>query len=142
MGKFKHGQINIIEGYNNVYDTREKRNGGGVSIYIDLRIAFKKRLDLQLDKSHFESCFIEVDKSIFQCKSNVIIAAVYKPPNISTKIFTENMEKILNIIHKENKYAYFLGDYNINTLNELLCKSSLIHDFINLMPSYSYNKLY
>ena len=78
---------------------------------------------------------------IFQCKTNVIIAAVYKPPNVSTKIFTENMEKILNIIHKENKYAYFLGDYNINTLNELLCKSSLTQDFINLMASYSYNKL-
>ena len=71
-------KLNIIEGYNHVYDKREKRNGGGVSINIDLRIAFKKRLDLQLlvDKSHFESCFIKVDKSIFQCKSNVIIAAV------------------------------------------------------------------
>ena len=47
-------KLTIIEGYNHVFDTREKRNGGGVSIYIDLRIAFKKRLDLQLDKSHFE----------------------------------------------------------------------------------------
>ena len=86
-------KFNIIEGYNHVYDKREKRNGGGDSIYIHLRIAFKKRSDLQLDKSHFESCFIEVDKSIFQCNSNVIIAAVYKPPNIGTKIFTENMKK-------------------------------------------------
>ena len=81
-------KLNINEGYNHVFDTREKRNGGGVSIYIDLRMAFKKRLDLQLDKSHFESCFIEVDKSIFQCKSSVIIAVVYKPPNVSTQIFT------------------------------------------------------
>ena len=31
--------------------------------------------------------------------------------NVSTKIFIENMEKILNINHKEDKYAYFLGDY-------------------------------
>ena len=38
-------KLNIIEGYNHVYDTREKRNGGGVSIYIDWRIAFKKRFD-------------------------------------------------------------------------------------------------
>ena len=79
--------------------------------------------------------------SIFQCKSTVIISAVYKPPNVSTKIFTEDMENILNIIHQENKYAYFLGGYNINTLNELLCKSSLTQDFINLMPSYSYDNL-
>ena len=79
--------------------------------------------------------------SIFQCKSTVIISAVYKPPNVSTNFFTEDMENILNIIHQENKYAYFLGDYNINTLNELLCKSSLTQDFINLMPSYSYDNL-
>ena len=79
--------------------------------------------------------------SIFQCKSTVIISAVYKPPNVSTKFFTEDMENILNIIHQENRYAYFLGDYNINTLNELLCKSSLTQDFINLMPSYSYDNL-
>ena len=84
-------KLNIIEGYNHVYDKRKKRNGGGVSIYIHLRITFKKQLDLQLDKSHFEFCFIVVDKSTFQCKSNVIIAALYKPPNIGTKIFTENI---------------------------------------------------
>ena len=102
-------KLNIIEGYNHVYDTSEKCNGGGVSIYIDWRIAFKKRLDLRLDKSHFESCFIEVYKSIFQCTTNVIIAAVYKPPNVSTKIFTENMEKILNIIHKKINMLIFLA---------------------------------
>ena len=39
------------------------------------------------------------------------------------------------------KNAYIIGDYNINTLNVPSCKSTKIHDFVNLMPSYSYNKL-
>ena len=52
-----------------------------------------------------------------------------------------NNNNLLADEHKENKYAYFLGDYNVNTLNELLCKSSLTQDFINLMASYSYNNL-
>ena len=34
-----------------------------------------------------------------------------------------------------------LGNYNINTLNELQFKSSLTQNFINLMASHSYNKL-
>ena len=72
-------------------------------------MAFKKRLGLQLDKSHFEYCFIEVDKSIFQCKSNVIIAAAYKPPNVSTKIFTENMEKIIISFIKKINMLVFLA---------------------------------
>ena len=49
MGKLRvsdMAKLNVIKGYNHVYDTRERRNGGGVSIYIDWRIAFKKRLDL------------------------------------------------------------------------------------------------
>ena len=42
---------------------------------------------------------------------------------------------------KKKKYAYIIGDYNINTLNVPSCKSTKIHDFVNLMSSYSYNKL-
>ena len=51
------------------------------------------------------------------------------------------MEILLNKIGKEKKYAYIIGDYNINTLNVPSCKSTKIHDFVNLMSSYSYNKL-
>ena len=59
----------------------------------------------------------------------------------------KKMEILLNKIGKEKKYAYIIGDYNINTLNVPSCKSTKIHDthskksFVNLMSSYSYNKL-
>ena len=51
------------------------------------------------------------------------------------------MEILLNTIGKEKKYAYIIGDYNINTLNVPSCKSKKIHEFVILMSSYSYNKL-
>ena len=41
----------------------------------------------------------------------------------------------------KKKNAFLIGDYNINTLDELSCKSKQRQDFINLMASYSYNKL-
>ena len=97
-------------------------------------IAYKKRIDLKLNKKYFESCFIEVDKTIFQTKHNVIIGGLYKPPNISIDIFNENLEVILNTIGKERKNAFLIGDYNINTLDELSCKSKQRQDFINLTP--------
>ena len=134
-------KLNVIPGYNHIYDTREKRNGGGISMYVNAHIAYKKRIDLKLNKKYFESCFIEVDKTIFQTKHNVIIGGLYKPPNISIDIFNENLEVILNTIGKERKNAFLIGDYNINTLDELSCKSKQRQDFINLMASYSYNKL-
>ena len=66
---------------------------------------------------------------------------LYKPPNISIDIFNENLEVILNTIGKERKNAFLIGDYNINTLDELSCNSKQRQDFINLMTSYSNNKL-
>ena len=62
--------------------------GGGVSIYIDIKTPFIRRLDLKLDNNYFESFFIEVDKSVFQYRYNVIIAAIYKPPNVDVSIFS------------------------------------------------------
>ena len=55
-------KLNIVEGYSHVYDARQRRIGGGVSIYIDLRIPYRIRSDLKLDHTIFEFIFIEVDK--------------------------------------------------------------------------------
>ena len=102
---------------------------------------YKKRLDLKLDKSYFESYLIEIDKNVFKLKSNVIVGALYKPPNVSIDIFNSNIETILKLIQKEKKYAYLIGDYNINTLNETNVVSHEISEFVTLMSSYSYHKL-
>ena len=88
-------KLNIVEGYSHVYDARQRRIGGGVSIYIDLRIPYRIRSDLKLDNTIFESIFIEVDKSIFSCKHNVTLAAIYKPPNVNIDIFNKHLEKML-----------------------------------------------
>ena len=71
------------------------------------------------------------------------MAAVYKPPNVNINIFNKRLEKIFIAIQKERKYAFSIGDYNINTKDELQCKSTLTNDFINLhvMSLYSYKKL-
>ena len=40
--------MNIIVGYSHVYDARQRRIGGGVIIYIDLRMPYRIRSDLKL----------------------------------------------------------------------------------------------
>ena len=113
-GDSNDAMLNVIPGYSHIYDIRESRRGGGVSIYVFDCINYKKRLD----KSYFESYFIESDKNVVQLKSNVIIGAIYKPPTATIDIFNSNIETLLKLIQKEKKYAYLIGDYNINTLNE------------------------
>ena len=58
-----------------------------------------------------------------------------QPPNVSIDNFNEKLKIQLNNFGK--KYAYIIGDYNINTLNVPSCKSTRLHDFVNLMSSYS-----
>ena len=140
-GDSNDAMLNVIPGYSHIYDIRESRRGGGVSIYVFDCINYKKRLDLKLDKSNFESYFIEIDKNVFKLKSNVIIGAIYKPSTASIDIFNSNIETILKLIQKEKKYAYLIGDYNINTLNESNVVSPEISEFVTMMSSYNYYKL-
>ena len=105
-----------MPGYNH---ERVSKKGGGVSIYILNTIQYKVRKNLALPKHLFESTFIEVDKSIFKSKHNVIIGEIYRPPSSQLKTFNIELEKLLNTIEKEKKYAFLMGDYNTNTLNEM-----------------------
>ena len=106
-GTHDKAKLNIIQGYNHLYDTCEQRNGSGISIYVNANIAYKKRTELKLDKTYFESYFIEVDKTVFQSKHNVIIGGLYTPPNVSIDIFKEKMEILLNKIGKEKKICIY-----------------------------------
>ena len=61
--------------------------------------------------------YIEIEKQVFDTPKNVIISVIYRPPNTDTRLFTENINIVLNIIKRENKICYFMGYYNINILN-------------------------
>ena len=99
-GTHDKAKLNIIQGYNHLYDTREQRNSGGISIYVNVKIAHQKIIDLKLDKTYFEIYFIEVDKTDFHPKHNVIIGGLYKPLNVSTAIFNKKLKILLNTIGK------------------------------------------
>ena len=130
-----------IPGYTHTYDVRTKRNGGGVSLYIKKHIRFIERQDLKFDKEQFESVLIEVDKAIFQTKRNLIIGVLYRAPNSCLEIFNKNLERVLNVIKQEKKDSYFMGDFNINTMDEISCTLSQEQEFINLFASLHYHKL-
>ena len=140
-----------ISDYVHLYDTRENRSGGGCSLYINKTIPFIKRTDLQF-KNHikqikkvninqlFENVVIEVNKNIFNSRKNIIICVLYRAPNSCMKTFNEELEWLLNCIEKEKKIAYFLADYNINTLCDQ-AQSILSQEFVDLYSSLDYRKL-
>ena len=50
-------------------------------------------------------------------KKNDIYGVIYRPPEQPVKQFLDTLEEIVNIVNKENKNIYLMGDFNISLLN-------------------------
>ena len=102
---------------------------------------YKRRDELAFPKYLYESVFIEGDKTIFNTNINIIIGENCNPPSSKVKCLNCNLEKMLNALKKEKKYAFIMGDYNVNTMNKLKSATTQIHDFSNIFSTYYYQKL-
>ena len=78
----------------------------------------------------FESILIEIDKSVLKSKRSVIIGELYRPPSFQLKHFNKELENLLNAIEK--KKAFLMGDYNVNTMEEIYESKFLIPNFTNI----------
>ena len=77
---------------------------------------------------------------MFQSKCNVIVGALYKPPSLSIYIFNKQLERVFDIIQKEKNMPFTLvTSTSIQKLNPKLYQH--LQKFINLLTSYSYEKL-
>ena len=66
---------------------------------------------------------------------------MYKSPSSNLKTLNIELEKLLIKIKKENKYAFIMGDFNVNTILETQKNSKSVQDFINIFSSCYYQKL-
>ena len=109
---------------------RAGRNSGGVCLYIRNDIKYKLRPDLCRANTNFESCFIEIenDKS-----RNIIVGVIYRA-HTSIDCFNADIDDILQILTKENKNHYLLGDFNIDLLKDETHRPT--SDFLDLIYSY------
>ena len=76
----------------------------------------KPRPDFNIYKSNqLESTFVEI---INPKKSNIIIGCIYKHPNMDVTDFKNSyLCQIFEIVSKERKQVFLLGEFNINVLN-------------------------
>ena len=62
-------------------------------------------------------------------KKNIIVTSVYRPPNTNPKHFVSKVNNFLHQLHHENKHAFILGDYNINTIAAMVSPDNVVNDF-------------
>ena len=63
-----------------------------------------------------ESIFIEIDKGVYNTNSNIIFGVIYRMPNACVEVFTDCLTDIMNVIEKEHKLCYIMGDLDIDFL--------------------------
>ena len=122
-------------GYSCINRFRKDRKGGGVTLQVREGLPYIRRSDLEHFDSELESIFIEVDKTILNTMSNVVIAVVYRMPDSSVDVFNERITDIMNVMQKENKMVYVMSDLNIDFLKSDVHKST--NSLLDVL--YSYN---
>ena len=77
---------------------------------------------------------------MFITNRNTIIGEIYQPPTSNMKTFNIELERLLVEIKKERKYAFIMGDFNVNTIIVNI-NSKLVQDCMNMFSSNYYHKL-
>ena len=104
-----------IEGYNFVHNYRPDRSGGGVGLYLTTELEYKFRNDLTFpSQTSVESLFVEITNVKGK---NIIVGIVYRPPRQNVNDFNNNLNLLMEMISKENKVCYLIGDFNLDLLN-------------------------
>ena len=95
--------------------------GGGILMYVNNELNIKRRTDLE--ESDLEVLWLQVCP--FKSKRNILIAAIYRPPNVKCEVdekLAENIERV----HMLNSETILIGDFNIDFLNCSYKKQRLV----------------
>ena len=125
-----------ISNYKIVENHRQNRSGGGVAFFVQKHIEYSVRHDIEIFDQECESLFIEIDKGQLNSDKTVIVGVIYRPPNTSIESFNTKISGIMDILKKENKYCYLMGDFNINILNSE--NHDLTGQFVDIMSSNAF----
>ena len=115
--------------------TPTESSAGGTLLYNANHRSYKPRPHLNIYKSNqLESTFVEI---INLQKSNIVIGCIYKHPNMDVLGFKNNyLNQIFEILSKEQKQVFLLGDFNINLLN--YNDHQTTNDFLDSLASNSF----
>ena len=94
------------------------RSGGGVRLFLKNLINHTLMEYLLIFCDIMEFLYVEIPGSEFNSeKKNIILGIIYQPPGTGLHQLCDPFASILDIVKKENKFCYLLGDYNINLLS-------------------------
>ena len=126
------------EGYNHEYDIRLGRHSGGESMFISDKLHYKRRTDLKFEiTSGINSLAIKIEKNTVGNNKAIVVILIYRPPSTLVSKFNTVLSSMINDIQKENKYVFFMGDFNTNVSKQVKGSKDM-EKFTNLFSSNSF----
>jgi exonuclease III len=110
-------EIYSIEGYSHEYVIRNKKAGGGLSIFIKNNIQYNLREDLKVNTDDIEMIWLEIKKENNFFDKNLVIGGMNRRPGVNPDIFIDTLSEKLHIIKHQNKNCIYAGDFNLDLLN-------------------------
>ena len=80
-------------------------------------------------------------KKKFNTNKDIIITNIYRPPDINIRDFILKLNDFLHKIYQTNKYAFFVGDFNVNTIEAMITSDRYVNEFHNTFLTYYYHPL-
>ena len=100
-----------ISGYDYIAKSRQNRKGGGVGFLINKKLKSRNVPELQLKDEIVESLFIEIKGN----HHNMLIGAIYHPPNTPVGSFLNNYSDMCSKLHK-HKHVIIGLNHNLDLL--------------------------
>lgn len=116
----------------NIPRTAENRRGGGVCVFIQKSITYKRLQNLNVNNTDCESMCVEI---INKNSKNLILNVMYRPPSGKFKQFKNHLKEFLNNISRSNKLCYIVGDFNLNLFD--YSSNNKIKIFINTILQHN-----
>ena len=104
-----NAELHCLSGYSPINLYRDKRRGGGVSLFVKESLHYITRKDLNVFNADIEAVFIEIDKKLISTKKNIVVGCVYRPPDHSVATFQTLLVILLNLSKVNIKIAICLG---------------------------------
>jgi hypothetical protein len=97
----------FIDQYTLVRKDRMGRKGGGLILYLDQSIQYRRRFDLEI--GHLESIWLEIKHE----KKSFLLNFIYRPPN-AKQDWVDKYSLQLDLVDREIIDYFILGDLNIH----------------------------
>jgi len=126
---FRDDYVEEIDSYIGYHMFRQTRRGGGVSIFVKMKLRSKSIMQCSFIEDDLELCSIRLN--VGGCQ--IAVVGIYRPPGRDIVKAIELLDPVMQAV-TNNQRAFLVGDLNIDSINP--CPAG--NEFINFCYSYSF----